>query len=210
VVSAARGIGPKNGAVLAQEVTSLDREGEVHPQLQAIVDEFEAARARLHELVRRTPEPQWHKRADPDRWSMAECVAHLNLTSEAFVPLIQAALEEGRQSRRPAPRRYRRDPVGWLLWRMAGPPVRHRVKTTTPFIPRGQLPLVQLLAEFDRLQQVQIACVGAADGVDLGRLWIRSPFNPRIRYNTFSCLSILPRHQHRHLWQAEQVWSREG
>jgi DinB superfamily len=138
---------------------------------------------------------------------MAECVAHLNLTSEAFVPLIRAALDEGRRSGRLAPRRYRRDPIGWLLWRMQGPPVRHRLKTTAPFIPRGGLPLDRLLAEFDRLQQVQIACVEAADGLDLGRLWVRSPFNPRIRYNMFSCLSILPKHQHRHLWQAEQVWS---
>jgi DinB superfamily len=185
----------------------LEREDEVHQQLQVIVNEFESARARLHELVRRTPEPQWHKRADPDRWSMAECVAHLNLTSEAFIALIRAALDEGRRSGRSAPRRYRRDPIGWLLWWMQGPPVRHRLKTTAPFIPRGRLPLDGLVAEFDRLQQVQIACVEAADGLDLGRLWVRSPFNPRIRYNMFSCLSILPRHQHRHLWQAEQVWS---
>jgi DinB superfamily len=180
----------------------------VHPQLQAIIDEFESAQARLHELVRRTPEPQWYKRADPDRWSMAECVAHLNLTSEAFVPLVRAALEKGRQSGRMAPRRYRRDPIGWLLWRTQGPPVRHRVKTSAPFIPRGRLPLDRLVADFNRWQQVQIACVQAADGLDLGRLWIRSPFNPRIRYNAYACLSILPRHQHRHLWQAEQVWSR--
>ncbi len=80
-------------------------------------------------------------------------------------------------------------------------------KTMAPFIPRGQVALSRLLAEFDGLQGVQIACVGAADGLDLGRLWIRSPFNTRIRYNAYSCLSILPRHQHRHLWQAEQVWS---
>ncbi len=25
-------------------------------------------------------------------------------------------------------------------------------------------------------------------------------------YNLFACLTILPRHQHRHLWQAEQAW----
>jgi len=180
----------------------------VHSQLQAITEEFDSARSRLHELVRRTPERQWHQRADPRRWSMAECVAHLNLTSEAYVPLLQAAIDQGRRSPRSTPRRYRRDPVGWLLWRMAGPPVRHRVKTTAVFVPRGQLPLSQLLAEFDRLQQVQIGLVGAADGLDLARLWIRSPFDQRIRYNAFSCLSILPRHQHRHLWQAEQVWLR--
>jgi hypothetical protein len=179
----------------------------VHSQLQTITAELESAQARLHELVRRTPEPHWYQRVDPDRWSMAECVAHLNLTSEAYVPLVRAALDEGKRSGHPAPARYRRDPVGWLLWRMAGPPVRHRVKTTAAFIPGARVPLDRLLAEFERLQQVQIAWVAAADGLDLGRLWIRSPFNPRVRYNAYSCLSILPRHQHRHLWQAEQVWA---
>jgi hypothetical protein len=182
----------------------------VHSQLQAIADEFDSAQSRLHELARRASEPQWYQRADPRRWSMAECVAHLNLTSEAYVPLLHAAIDQGQRSPRSVPRRYRRDPVGWLMWRMAGPPVRRRVKTTAAFVPRGQLPLTRLIAEFDRLQQVQVGLVGAADGLDLARLWIRSPFDPRIRYNAFSCLSILPRHQHRHLWQAEQVWLRHN
>jgi hypothetical protein len=93
------------------------------------------------------------------------------------------------------------------MWRMAGPPVRHRVRTKAPFVPEAQLPLNQLVEEFDLLQQDQIACVAKADGLDLGRIWIRSPFDQRIRYNLYSCLTILPRHQHRHLWQAEQVWS---
>jgi hypothetical protein len=179
----------------------------MHSQLRTITAEFDSAQVRLHELVRRVPEPHWYQRPEPDRWSMSECVAHLNLTSEASVPLLQAAIEQGRSSGRSAPARYHRDPVGWLLWRTQGPPVRHRVKTTAPFIPRGGLPLDRLVAEFDRWQQVLVACVGAADGLDLGRLWIRSPFNRRIRYNAYACLSILPRHQHRHLWQAEQVWA---
>ena len=27
----------------------------------------------------------------------------------------------------------------------------------------------------------------------------------KLRYNLYSCLTILPPHQHRHLWQAERV-----
>ena len=179
----------------------------MHHQLQAVADEFESARTRLHALARRAPEAYWHRRADPERWSMAECIGHLNLTSEAYLPLLRAALEEGRRARGSAPTRYRRDPVGWFLWQVAGPPVRYRVRTQAGFVPGAQLPLKQLMTEFDRLQQDQIACVGNADGLDLGRIWIRSPFDQRIRYNLYSCLTILPRHQHRHLWQAEQVWS---
>ncbi len=46
---------------------------------------------------------------------------------------------------------------------------------------------------------------GPADGFPLGRLWIISPFDPRIRYNAYACLTILPAHQHRRLWRAEQA-----
>jgi len=76
----------------------------------------------------------------------------------------------------------------------------------SPFVPAGEQPIAQLVGEFDRLQAAQLSCLAAADGLPLGRLWIRSPFDRRIRYNVFSCLTILPRHQQRHLWQAEQVW----
>ena len=177
----------------------------MHRQLQEVTDEFKAAQGRLHYLAATIPESRWHPRPDPTRWSMAECVEHLNLTAAAYLPLLRSALERGRADGSPAPRRYRRDPVGWLMWRMAGPPVRRRVRTTSSFIPSANRPLSQLLEEFDGLQAAQIDCVSAADGLPLGRLWISSPFDPRIRYNVYSCLTILPRHQQRHLWQAEQV-----
>ena len=45
-----------------------------------------------------------------------------------------------------------------------------------------------------------------AEGLAIDRVRIPSPFNPRIQYNAWSALVIIPRHQHRHLWQAEQVW----
>jgi DinB superfamily len=177
----------------------------LHPQLEAIRDEFIAAQIRLHRLADTIPQTNWSRRPKPERWSIAECVGHLNLTGAAFLPLLEAALRQGRESGITPPKRYRRDPVGWLLWRTAGPPVRYRTRTAPAFVPASDQPVPELLKEFDRLQAAQIGCVVQADGLDLGRLWIRSPFNPRVRYNAYSCLTILPRHQHRHLWQAESV-----
>ena len=61
------------------------------------------------------------------------------------------------------------------------------------------------MTEFERLQTEQLALAREADGLPIHRVKIASPFNTRFYYNLFSALSILPRHQHRHLWQAEQV-----
>mgnify|MGYP000388346392 CR=1 FL=1 len=180
----------------------------MHRQLQPIVDDYRAASARLHALVEATPVSAWADRPDPDRWSMAECVAHLNLTGAAVVPLMQRAVDEGRQMPRSAAgTSYRRDFTGWMLWRMTGPPARMKMKTIDRFVPSGEAPATALLAEFENWQQLQIRCVEEADGLPLMKIQITSPFNPKMRYNLYSCFSMLPRHEHRHIWQAEQVWA---
>ena len=178
----------------------------MHPQLQAIRDEFTEAQRRLHVIRDTVPEDRWRERANPNRWSIAECVGHLNLTTGKFEPTVHLALGRGRRMGGPAPRRYRRNLMGWLLWRTAGPPVRFRVKTPVAFVPRENLPPARLMAEFDDWQSEQLGWVDQANGLPLDRLQITSPFDSRVRYNLYACLSILPRHQHRHLWQAEQVW----
>jgi hypothetical protein len=177
----------------------------VNSRLQAVATDYLAAEARLGRLVADAPAEWWPRRANPDRWSMAECVAHLNLVSAAFLPLLQDGLTAARRLGGKAPARYRRDPVGWLLWRTSGPPARHRLRTTAPFVPTSAAPLAELVSEFARLQSQQLACVREAEGLPLGRVKIVSPFDRRVRYNVYSCLTVLPRHQHRHLWQAEQV-----
>lgn len=178
----------------------------MHPQLQAIADELDTAGGRLGSLARQVPEESWTRRPDPARWSVAECVAHLNLTSLAFLPIIDDAIARAREIDGPAPRRYRRDPVGWLLWKSSGPPVRLRIKTTAAFVPTGDRRRGDLVTEFDRLQVELVGRVRRADGLRIDRVKVTSPFDARVRYNLYAALSILPRHQHRHLWQAEQVW----
>jgi hypothetical protein len=182
----------------------------MHPQLDAIHGEFRSAQTRLHALAARITADRWPQRADPDRWSVAECVGHLNLTGEAFVPVLAQALTEARLLTGPVPRRYRRDPLGWLLWRLLDPSVRLRFPTTTRFIPTATERPEVMLAEFDRLQAEQIRCLEAADERPLERVRVASPFSPGRTYNLYSCFTILARHQHRHLQQAERVWSSAG
>ena len=176
----------------------------VHAELQAVIDEFGSALVRLRALRDRVPAVRWADRPRPERWSISECVAHLNLTSTAFIPLLRAGLNEAGRSGRAVRVRYRRDLLGWLLWKSMGPPVKRPITTTAPFVPRSDRTSADLVSEFEHLQAEQLVLTRQGDGLPIDRVKIASPFNPRLRYNVFSALSILPRHQHRHLWQAEQ------
>lgn len=177
----------------------------MHPQLQAAIDQFAGARERLHRLAATIPADQWTRRPSPDSWSPAECVAHLNLTSRAYVPQLRDGLAQARAIGGGAPARYKRGFMGWLLTRMLQPGKGSRVKTTADFTPTSTPPLAELLAEFDRLQDEQMAFAREADGLPIDRVRLASPFNERVKYTMYAAFTILPTHQHRHLLQAERA-----
>jgi len=192
----------------------------VQKQLLGIVAELETAQTRLHRLADQLPDARWKSRPGPDRWSAAECVEHLNLTTKAFLPLLRRALE--RSTRGPVGETrsagkvvgvmyagYQRDFLGWLFWWMVGPMPRlgkirfPRVKTPPDFVPKSARGRADTVAEFDRLQAELIDITNNVEGFPLGDMKITSPFGGRIKYNFFSALRLLPRHQERHLDQAE-------
>jgi hypothetical protein len=176
----------------------------MHPQLEEIGNEFAAATERFERLVAATPDDRWHTRPAPGRWSVAECIAHLNLSSEAFIPLLREAMRSA--PRGGHQRRYRRTLMGWMLWRMMPPPVKFgRAPTIAAMIPGAELDRQFVSDEFLRLQQEQVALLSEAEGVPIDQLRIVSPFSSRVKYDVFSALSILPRHQDRHIWQAERA-----
>ena len=178
----------------------------MHPQLQAIVDQFDSATARLDRLAAQVPAADWIVRPEPGRWSVSECVQHLSLTARGYDAAASQALADAKTIGGPPPTRYRRDLAGWLLWKMVAPVPSYRMPTTAPFVPADALPKDPVMADFARWQETQRSWVVQADGLPIDRVKIASPFNPRLRYSFYAALTILPRHQHRHLCQAERVW----
>lgn len=174
-------------------------------QLERIELELAEALRRAHEIARPLTAELWSMRPSVDEWSVAECLIHLNLTSRAFLPLVRKAIGKGRDLKLFGAGPYRRDVVGWFVYWLTDPPVRFRVKTTAPFIPAGVDSKDRVLSDFAALQEEMNDCVREADGLDLGRLRIVSPFDSRLKYNLYSCLRIIPAHQRQHLAQAEHV-----
>jgi hypothetical protein len=180
-------------------------------QLRAATDSLESAQSRLRRLADKISDRDWKKRPAPDRWSAAECVEHLNLTSKAYVPLLRDAVSRARKSSKPPRKHYRRDPLGWLFSIMVGP-IRGlgkfhmpRVKTSPPFVPKPGRTKSEILSEFVRLQADLTALIRSGDGLPLDDVKIVSPFGGRMKYSAYSALIIVARHQHRHLDQAEEA-----
>ncbi|MDT8342350.1 MAG: DinB family protein [Longimicrobiales bacterium] len=65
----------------------------MNAQLREVVAELDGATRRFERLVGGIDEARWRMRPSADAWAAAECVAHLNLTHEAYLPRLLAALE---------------------------------------------------------------------------------------------------------------------
>lgn len=174
-------------------------------QLQAIVDDLETARLGLRALHADLSSAAWDRRPEPDCWSPAECVEHLNLTSEALLPLLRVGLQRARDGEPRAMGRYRRDLVGWIIWTIMAPVRGWKTKTIRAFVPTGTKPAERLVADFERLQAEIVSLVQDADGLPIDRVVLVSPFDQRVKYNVYSMFTLVPRHQQRHLVQAARA-----
>jgi hypothetical protein len=175
----------------------------IHPQLAEIAAQFAANSARARRLLDSLDDARFQARRDPTRWSAAECLAHLTLTAQAYVSLIDAALARGGTAS--GVPRYRRDIAGWLLSTLLEPPVYIRTKTIAAFVPASAGTRAEVGADFARSQTELVRRLERASGRDLNRLKIVSPFNARLSYNVYSAFRVLAAHQRRHLWQAERA-----
>ena len=80
-----------------------------------------------------------------------------------------------------------------------------KVATPPPFVPGSDLERASVCREFHRWQEEELQLVREAAGLAIDRVKIESPFAPGVFYNGYSALLILPRHELRHLVQAERA-----
>lgn len=173
--------------------------------IELVEKELDEATRRAWALVHSIDGRMFTVRPHPSSWSAAECIAHLSMSTEMFLPVISAALDEA-QRRGFKPRRQpKMDLLGRTLRWFLEPPIRQRMKSKAPFVPKAIRAKADAFAEFAALQGKFAELVNRGREVDITRVKIVSPFDRRVRYNVYSAFRIVVAHQRRHLWQAEQA-----
>ena len=173
--------------------------------LQNLEVELEEATTRARVLIETTDGRLFTVRPDHGSWSAAECLGHLTLSSKAFIPVLEGAVDQARKRGLQSDAPPKMDVMGRMLRWFMEPPIRSRFKTSAPFVPQSTRAKAQAFAEFASLQTELLGIARSARGLDLARVRIVSPFDKRVRYNVWSAFYILTAHERRHLWQAEQA-----
>lgn len=180
----------------------------INDVIGGVEKELNEATHRAWTLVQSTDGRLFTVRPNPSSWSAAECLSHLSISSESFLPVLQQAIDDARKRGvKAAARPPKMDLIGRVLRWFLEPPIRQKLKTTARFVPRSVRAKAEAFGEFAALQSKVTELLNTTRDLDLGRVKVVSPFDRRVRFNLYSAFRILVAHERRHLWQAEQAIS---
>ncbi len=171
----------------------------------ALQQEIAESRRRAQELVNGLITEQLARRPDPSKWSIAECIAHLNVTAAVVQPLISKAIAKGRKENLLGKGPFKLGAKGRLLIWIATPPPKFKMRAPKSVAPPVAIPEPgRLLEEFMKAQDGWARLWQDAEGLDLARINIGPMLSP-FRCHLSASFPWMMAHQQRHLLQAENV-----
>ncbi len=172
--------------------------------------EFEAAAAEARRLTDDLTDEQFNWRPGPHRWSIAECLSHLTQTATCYLPVLQTAVERGEEHDLRGAGPYRLGWFGGWFARAMEPPPKRRFRAPGAVVPNSAGPRDVACSAYCYRNAAVAQLARRASGLDLGRVRMRSPLIPLMRFSLAAGFSILAAHERRHLWQAKQVAKEPG
>lgn len=178
--------------------------------LSRLQGEYRAIIEHFHNITEGLSDEQMNWQPAPGKWSIAECIDHINATGEGYFarvsPVIKSAREKGITGNPEIK-------FGWFgkMLRMIGlePPPKKNVNSPKPFKPRNtegeKLNREKVISDFISLQDTLLKAIEDSDGLELNKVKFPNPVTNLIRVRLGDFLDFTASHQRRHLWQAGKV-----
>lgn len=172
--------------------------------------QFEQISADADALVTPLGEEQFVWKPGPNRWSIAECLEHMNATARAYLPAIDEGIADAIRYGAYAEGPFQYSLVGRIFSRMMEPPAHFRMRAAPDKQPGPERPKRETLAGFRAYQVQYVDRLRQANGIDLSRSCVRSPLASWIRIPLGSAFASMAAHERRHLWQARKITEMAG
>jgi hypothetical protein len=175
------------------------------PQLDDFRRQFEQLAGDADALAGALTDAQFNWRPEEDRWSIAQCIEHLNVTARLYLPVFDEAIDEairrGLYGEGPFPHTL----LIRTLLGLLEPPPRIRMKTPKSLLPPQRRGRQETLAGLRAYQMQFIDRLRQANGLDLSRARFAHPHSRLVRIPLGTGFAIVCAHERRHIWQARQV-----
>jgi hypothetical protein len=173
-----------------------------------LIAELDAADARAIAVARGLDAGQLNWTPRPGAWGVGQCLDHLCVASDVYLPAIAQALTDDHAGV------VEEITPGWLAQWFIRNYIEPSADTRRARAPRKIAPAAAVdaavLDRFLRNNEEARRVIARASAYDVNRLRFRNPFIPLLRFTVGSGFEILSRHERRHLLQAEAVRAAPG
>ncbi|CCH53241.1 hypothetical protein BN8_02320 [Fibrisoma limi BUZ 3] len=177
--------------------------------LRQLADDVETIRQTAENEFGSLSATELLQRPGPAKWSIAECLEHLNTYSRYYLPLIELAIQHGEQRQLVATFTFSSSWLGDYFVRMMQPPAEgktgSRYKAAKRHLPAPTLNPEAVWIEFIQQQARLGDLLQQAQHVHIGRLKIAISLSRWIRLSLGDVLRFVVVHEQRHLLQAQRV-----
>lgn len=168
-----------------------------------IGEQIADSRRRAEALIADLTPDQLTRRPHPGKWSIAECLAHLNMTAETVQKIMARGIAQAKHEKKFGEGPFSIGPNGRLLVWIAEPPPKFRIRAPKNVRPPAAIddPL-QVLPAFMKAQDEWERLMREQEGLDLAKIKVGQGI---FRMRLAAALPWMMAHQRRHLLQAENV-----
>jgi hypothetical protein len=182
----------------------------LNEDIAMLIVEMEANVSHLESLTHGLSDVQFNWRPEAGRWSIAECVTHLNIVNGGDLVPLESAISRGRARNRIGEGPFSYGFLSKKFVAMMEPSSTTKMKAPKLYVPPSQAGKDETVKEYRRIATELRRLAKSADGLHLGRVKTSMPALPAalrafVKMPLGARFHALTAHDRRHLSQAERV-----
>lgn len=147
----------------------------------------------------------------PEKWSIAECLLHLNLVNGYYIKKIESKIEELETTKLKKKDSFSLSFNGKIFVNyILDPQAKYKFKAPKQVKPKKDIDVIRVKTRFIDLLKTARNQMDKADKFDLDKIKINSPFTNLLKFRLGDVFIITVRHSRRHINQALRVKESEG
>ncbi|HZS49107.1 MAG TPA: DinB family protein [Blastocatellia bacterium] len=187
-------------------VNTAKPSGNLNNELQSYWNQFEALKKEAQLLAKDLTFYQFNWSPVAERWSIAECLDHINITGHKSIPTIEALINQARTQKLTSDGPFRHGWIGNMIFvKFNEPPPKIRVKTSKNYRPSGSRFVNNVIQDFLYVQNQLQILIHSSNGLDIAKVKAPSPTIKTIKLSLGQWYAFLAAHARRHVWQARQI-----
>lgn len=181
---------------------------DLFPELKEHCNQLDAIKDEVAMMLKKIGHPGFNWKPSSDRWSVGECLDHLNVLGSKFIPEFEKAIAKGQERKKVGKPPFRYGILDKWFISYLEPSSKKKIKSPRIYKPaKSSLDKNETLRAFVKLQDDLKRIITKANGLNLKRIRVSSPAIHLLRLSLGAWFIAHIAHEKRHVLQMQRIIS---